>query len=99
MRIAVLISATLFVFGGNLPSRAATGKKPKPAASQTLELKSITARIPGGWKLQPTDREFRLAQYAIPKAKGENAEVLSSCSTSVGAAAVRLKRTLSAGSG
>jgi hypothetical protein len=57
-------------------ARPQPSAKPHPTGTQALDLGSITARVPGGWTPVKSDSQFRLAQYAVPKAPGTTATAL-----------------------
>jgi len=67
------------------PAKKAPAKAPvkttapapaKPAEPQDLNLGGVSGTLPGAWASQPPIGQFRLAQYALPKATGDAADSL-----------------------
>jgi hypothetical protein len=52
-------------------AKARPAEKPKPVEPQALNLGGVVTTVPGEWITQPPTSEFRLAQYAVPKAAGD----------------------------
>jgi hypothetical protein len=80
------LTLALAVAGGaaNAPKKPASPKKPaaakpapKPAPKagpkepQEISLGNLAATVPGEWTSQPPNKEFRLLQFALPKAGGD----------------------------
>jgi hypothetical protein len=45
--------------------------KSGPKAPQDISLGNLAASVPGEWTSQPPNKEFRLLQFALPKAAGD----------------------------
>jgi hypothetical protein len=56
-------------------TRPETTKKPAPNP-EPLVLGGVTCLVPGDWTVQPAGGQFRVAQYALPKASGDTAQTL-----------------------
>lgn len=92
MRVPVALSALVALSATTVsaaPSKRAPAKTPtrgpakapasapgKPAEPQQLSLGGVTGTLPGNWNSQPPIGQFRLAQYALPKAAGDPATSL-----------------------
>lgn len=53
------------------PAKAAAPAPVKPAEPQDLALIGVSGTLPGEWTTQPPIGQFRLAQFALPKASGD----------------------------
>jgi hypothetical protein len=58
------------------PAKAAPAPAPKPAEPQPVNLGAVSGMAPGDWTSEPPIGQFRLAQYALPKATGDTAPTL-----------------------
>src|SRR5687768_9445194 len=48
----------------------------KKPAMKPLALGSLTGQVPASWDAQQAGGQFRLAQFAVPKAAGDTAQAL-----------------------
>jgi hypothetical protein len=71
MRNWLLLSAAMLCIGSPGASAAA-----KAAATQAVQLGSLTGQLPAGWKSQPPAGPSRLAQYVVPQAAGDTMPAL-----------------------
>lgn len=55
------------------PIKASASSPVKPVEPQPLNLGGVSGTLPGTWTNQPPIGQFRLAQYALPKAAGDSA--------------------------
>ncbi|MFN3653023.1 MAG: hypothetical protein ACK47B_25875 [Armatimonadota bacterium] len=75
MRIRYLFAAAA-LGAACLPTLAtrALAQQPAKAAAEKphpLTLGGVTGQVPGEWKEQPAGGQFRMAQYVLPRAKGD----------------------------
>lgn len=64
----ILVGAALLVAGAGIVNAA--------MQPQTLDAGGITGQLPADWKAQQAGGQFRLAQYAVPRAQGDSAPAL-----------------------
>jgi hypothetical protein len=52
-------------------TKPAPAPKAGPKEPQEISLGNLAATVPGEWASQPPNKEFRLLQFAVPKANGD----------------------------
>jgi hypothetical protein len=67
-----LFIATIFALAVTAGAVGAIAQKPP----QEVKLGIVTGKLPGEWTARNPNREFRLAEYVVPKAAGDTAETL-----------------------